>query len=68
MSSQPSVFVRTLKLDVPTVKMRYINFLGLSALAGVSHALSLTVGSAGGNGTSGMQYGIMFEVIGTISS
>ena len=47
--------------------MRYINFLGLSALVGVSHALNLIVGSTGGNGTSGMQYGIMFEVIGAIN-
>ena len=36
--------------------------LGLAALAGFSSALDVKVANMGGNATSGMQYGIMFEV------
>jgi alpha-N-arabinofuranosidase len=36
-------------------------FLGLSALAGV-FSLEIKVANTGGNATSGLQYGIMFEV------
>ncbi|OCL10938.1 glycoside hydrolase family 51 protein [Glonium stellatum] len=43
--------------------MRGLYLLGFSALAVVSHALTITVGSTGGNATSGMQYGLMFEDI-----
>lgn len=37
-------------------------FVALCALAGVAQALNISVGANGGNATSPLQYGIMFEV------
>lgn len=44
-------------------RMVPLSLCALSALAVAAQALTLTVASDGGNATSGMQYGIMFEDI-----
>lgn len=41
--------------------MRF-SILGVAAFAGLATAVDIKVAATGGNATSGMQYGIMFEV------
>lgn len=43
------------------IEMARLTAVSLSALAGVTSALNLTVSSEAGNATSDLQYGIMFE-------